>query len=224
MALAERGFIAQAWCNCGGAARVAPWGGIEPRLATNPIALAFPTADEPILVDITTSVVAEGKVRIARNAGKELPPGWIQDKEGKPSTRPADLYEGGTILPLGGEAFGHKGSALAIYCDLVAGVLTGAGCGLMPGALMGNGLLLFAIDADRLGLREELNTRTNNYLDYLRSSARKEGINEILLPGEPERRTRKHRLQTGIPIDDGTWQQLAELSNQRGVEMPEPNE
>ncbi len=218
LALAKRGFIAQAWCNCGGAARVAPWGGIEPRLATNPIALAFPTAGEPILVDITTSVVAEGKVRIARNAGKELPPGWIRDKEGKPSTRPADLYEGGTILPLGGEAFGHKGSALAIYCDLVAGVLTGAGCGLMPGALMGNGLMLMAIDAERLALREELNARTESYLEYLRSSATKEGVGEILLPGEPERRTRMDRMNTGIPIDDGTWQQLVELSTQLGIE------
>jgi uncharacterized oxidoreductase len=220
LALAECGLIAQAWCNCGGAARVAPWGGVEPRLATNPIALAFPTASEPILVDITTSVVAEGKVRIARNASKELPLGWIRDKEGKPSTQPADLYEGGTILPLGGEAFGHKGSALAIFCDLVAGVLTGAGCGLMPGAMMGNGLLLVAIDPNRLGLRESLDLRTSEYLAYLRSSATREGVDEILLPGEPERRTRKHRWNVGIPIDDGTWQQLVELSHQLGIEPP----
>lgn len=219
-ALAQRGFIAQAWCNCGGAARVAPWGGIEPKLATNPIALAFPTDAEPIVVDITTSVVAEGKVRIARNAGKELPLGWIRDRNGQPSTVPGDLYEGGTILPLGGEQFGHKGAALAIFCDLLAGVLMNAGCGLMPEAKMGNGLFLIAIDPQQVADRALLDRRTRDYLAYLQSSTPNQPGAEILLPGEPERRTRAERLRTGLPIDEGTWQQLAELSTQLGVRLP----
>ena len=102
--IAEAGLVGQVFCSGRGAGIVAPWGGTTPLLSTNPIAvplmsarLAVPTAGEPILVDITTSVTAEGKVRVARYAGKELAPGQILDRDGNPSTRPDDLYEGGSI-------------------------------------------------------------------------------------------------------------------------------
>jgi uncharacterized oxidoreductase len=217
--LAEQGLIAQAWCNCSGAARVAPWGGTTGKLATNPIALAFPSRGEPILMDITTSVVAEGKVRIAKNAGKSVPDGWLLDKLGQPTTHPADLYEGGTILPLGGTAFGHKGFALALMADLLAGVLIGSGCGLMPGTRNANGMLLIVIDPDRWGQREEWATRLDEYVNYIRNTPTRPGVDEILLPGEPERRTTQDRIANGIPVDDGTWEQIAELADRLGVDV-----
>lgn len=220
LAASKAGYVAQAWCNCGGAARVAPWGGTDARLATNPIALSFPSHDEPILVDITTSVVAEGKVRIAKNAGKDVPVGWILDKNGQSTTNPADLYEGGTILPLGGEAFGHKGFALAMMADLFAGVLINSGCGLMPGIPLCNGLLLIVIDPSKFGNRDEVLDRLTAYADYLRQSKTKPGTDEILLPGEPERRTEEKRRREGIPVDDGTWKQLIQLAEKLRVAAP----
>ena len=214
---AKEGFIAQVHCNCHGVARVAPWGGVEPRLATNPIAVAIPTRTEPVLVDITTSVVAEGKVRVARNAKKAIPEGWVNDKNGQPTTNPADLYEGGTILPLGGRE-GHKGYALSLLVDLLGGVLSGAGSGILTQDV-GNGLFVQITDPAAFGDRDEILDRVEEYLAYLRSSQTKEGVEKILLPGEPELRTEAKRREEGIDIDEQTWSEVMEIAGELGVEF-----
>ena len=218
LAAAERGFIAQVHCNGHGVCRVAPWGGTEPRLATNPIAIAIPTRAEPLLVDITTSVVAEGKVRVSRNAGRKIPEGWVLDSDGLPTTNPADLYEGGTLLPLGGRE-GHKGYGLSIVVDLLGGALSGAGCGTMT-EKVGNGLFIQLTDPSCFCEREEFLDQIDRFTEYLKSSPLKEGVDDILLPGEPEQRTAARRRKQGIDIDDGTWGQLIELAGTLGVEMP----
>ena len=218
LAAAERGFIAQVHCNGHGVCRVAPWGGTEPRLATNPIAIAIPTRAEPLLVDITTSVVAEGKVRVSRNAGRKIPEGWVLDSDGRPTTNPADLYEGGTLLPLGGRE-GHKGYGLSIVVDLLGGALSGAGCGTMT-EKVGNGLFIQLTDPSCFCEREEFLDQVDRFTEYLKSSPLKEGVDDILLPGEPEQRTAARRRKQGIDIDDGTWGQLIELAGTLGVEMP----
>lgn len=218
MQLAKEGLIAHSWCNGVGSARVAPWGGTQARLATNPIAVALPTSDKPIVVDITTSAVAEGKVRVARNANTPVPEGWILDGDGRPTTNPADLYDGGTILPLGG-SLGYKGYALSIVVDVLAGVLTGAGCGLMPGVGNGNGMCLVAMDPAAFVAPDEFRRGVDAYLSYLRSTPRQDGVSEILIPGEPEERVADERRKTGIPIDDGTWRQLASLAAQLSVDI-----
>ena len=218
LAAAERGFIAQVHCNGHGVCRVAPWGGTEPRLATNPIAIAIPTRAEPLLVDIPTSVVAEGKVRVSRNAGREIPEGWVLDSDGRPTTNPADLYEGGTLLPLGGRE-GHKGYGLSIVVDLLGGALSGAGCGTMT-EKVGNGLFIQLTDPSCFCEREEFLDQVDRFTEYLKSSPLKEGVDDILLPGEPEQRTAARRRKQGIDIDDGTWGQLIELAGTLGVEMP----
>lgn len=216
---AEQGLIGHAWCNGVGAARVAPWGGMEARLATNPLAVAIPRGERPIVVDITTSAVAEGKVRVARNAGKPVPEGWILNSKGEPTTAPADLYEGGTIVPLGGP-LGHKGFALSLVVDIFGGILTGAGCGLMEGvAGNGNGMMIVAIDPAAMLDPEEFRRKVDDYVAYVRGTPKRPGVEEILLPGEPEERTAAERRRTGIPIDDGTWKQLCELAARLGVEL-----
>lgn len=215
---ARRGLVAKIWCNGHGAARVAPWGGVEPRLATNPIAIALPTRGEPILVDVTTSVVAEGKVRLLRNQGKPAPEGWILDREGNPTTNPADLYAGGTLLPLGG-AVGHKGFGLGLVVDILGGVLSGAGSGLMTGAEVGNGLWIEVVDPEAFVSREEYLARLDTYLEYLRSSRLRPGFAEVLLPGEPETRTEARRRAAGIEIDEETWRQVQQVARELGVPL-----
>jgi uncharacterized oxidoreductase len=215
---ARRGFIAQLWCNGHGIARVAPWGGLDARLATNPIAIAVPATGQPVLVDITTSVVAEGKVRLARDAGKPIPEGWVLDARGAPATDPAALYAGGTLLPLGGRE-GHKGYGLSLVVDLLGGILSGAGAGLMTREV-GNGLFIQATDPEAFGPREEILERIEEFLRYVRSARPAPGVAEILLPGEPEARIEAERRRDGIPIPGPIWAEATAVARELGVEAP----
>lgn len=216
---AEQGLVAKVWCNGHGVVRVAPWGGTEPRLATNPIAIAIPTDQRPILVDITTSVVAEGKVRLAKNQGITVPEGWLLDRNGQPTNQPGDLYEGGSLLPFGGPV-GHKGYALALVVDLLGGLLSGAGCGAMPGVPVGNGLFIEVVDPQIFMRRQEYNQRVRQYINYLKNSKPREGVAEILLPGEPELRTEEKRRAEGVELDDETWRQVRDVAGEVGAPVP----
>ena len=137
---AEEGLIALAYANGGrSGGLVAPFGGAERRMGTNPVAAAIPLQDRPsLLLDFATSAVAEGKVRVAMNGGKPIPEGLVLDKHGRPTRNPADLYDDGMLLP----AAGHKGYSLALLTDLLGGVLTGAGGPTLPGTILGNGCCL----------------------------------------------------------------------------------
>ena len=118
---AEAGQVSLHFLNTSGAQRVAPFGGSDRRLSTNPMAIGVPLAGgPPAILDITTSTVAEGKLMVALNKGEQVPEGWIVDKHGKPTTDPKDFYDGGALLTIGA----HKGSGLSILTDLLAGAIT----------------------------------------------------------------------------------------------------
>ena len=211
----QAGFIGLAWCNGGRPGGiVAPFGGAERRLGTNPVAAAVPLPGEPPLVmDFATSVVAEGKVRIARNSGKPIPEGWILDREGRPSTRPQDLYAGGVLLP----AAGHKGYGLSLLVELLGGALTGAGCPVFPGYAMNNGVLFLVLDPGAFRPREAFDADARRLVEAIRTTRPAPGFQEVLLPGEPERRTAQERQARGIPMDATTWQGLLEAAARLGV-------
>jgi uncharacterized oxidoreductase len=146
---AEQGMIGMLFVNAQGASQlVAPWGGIDRRLSANPIAFAIPRSDDndPMVVDISTCAIAEGKLRVRRDRGEAAPPGCIVDANGKATSQPADFYgpPSGALLPLGG----HKGFGLALVTDVLAGALTGAGCCTSDARRFGNG---FLSDGDRSG-------------------------------------------------------------------------
>lgn len=220
--MATAGLVGQVFCSGRGAGIVAPWGGTTPLLSTNPIAVAVPTAGDPIVLDCTTSVTAEGKVRVARFAGKELPPGQILDRAGRPSTRPEDLYDGGSMLPLGG-GMGHKGYGMSVIVDLVGALLAGGHAGGARGrGEFSNNFTLWAADPDALVGRAAMEELQEEYFALLKSSARKPGVDEILLPGEPELRTAAARRRDGLPLDPGTVSQLDELAARLGVPALSP--
>ena len=221
--MAAAGLVGQVFCSGRGAGIVAPWGGTTPLLSTNPIAVAVPTAGDPVVLDCTTSVTAEGKVRVARFAGKELRPGQILDRVGRPSTRPADLYDGGSMLPLGAD-MGHKGYGLSVIVDLVGATLAGGHAGAARDGRAGfsNNFTLWAADPEALGGRAAMEELQQEYFALLRSSARKPGVEEILLPGEPELRTAAVRRREGLPLDDGTVSQLDELAARLGLKPLSP--
>ena len=118
---AEAGQVSLHFLNTSGAQRVAPYGGSDRRLSTNPITIGVPIADaDPVVLDVTTSMVAEGKLMVALNKGERVPEGWIIDKDGAPTTNPKDFYDGGALLTVGA----HKGSGLSIVTDLLAGAVS----------------------------------------------------------------------------------------------------
>jgi uncharacterized oxidoreductase len=202
----------------GGGKLVAPWGGRERRLSANPIAIAIPrTSAPPILVDISTCAIAGGKVTIAHNSGKSVPPGCIVDSEGRPSTNPADFIgpPAGALLPFGG----HKGFALSFAGDILAGAISGAGCSRPTTTRVGNSFTATLLDPAQFRGRGAFDTDVDQLVDYVKSSKLAEGFTEILIPGEPERRERERRERDGIPVDDVTWREIRETGERYGVKV-----
>lgn len=205
---ARSGRISLHFVNTSGAGvLVAPWGGIDRRLSANPIAAGIPRAGEkPIVLDISTCSIAEGKIRVAFNKGVDVPAGAIVDCQGRPATDPRIFYADppGAILPFGG----HKGYALGIITELLAGVLTGGGCSATGVPRLSNGMLSIYIDPTALVTDAWYGAEINRYVDFVKSSRTLLPNGEILLPGEPEERTRQTRLAQGIDLDDATWGEL----------------
>jgi uncharacterized oxidoreductase len=219
---AQEGMVAIATINNhGSGALVAPWGAREGRLATNPLCIATPGPEAPIVLDITTSVVAEGKVRVYRNRGEPVPEGWIIDAEGRPTTDPNALYERprGAILPFGGSV-GHKGFGLSLMVDILSGALSGAGCSRAGTTRLGNAMFLTVIDVARFVPLDQFHEHVAALLDHVRSAPLAPGFQEILIPGEPERREEERRQRDGIPIDEHTWGQLRATGERLGVAAP----
>jgi uncharacterized oxidoreductase len=221
---AESGLILIATVNNNGAGqRVAPPGGTEPRLGTNPLCAVVPTAGDPIVLDFGTSVVAEGKVRVYNINKRPVPEGWLLDSQGRPTTDPSVLYNPplGSILPMGG-AQAYKGFGLGLVLDMLAGGLTG-GRSSHPGSppAKGNNVLFLALDPARFAGRDAQLREATQLADYVRTTPRAPGIGEILLPGDPERKTLEKRSAEGIPIEDAHWSKLSELAVRLGTPLPD---
>ncbi len=224
---AAEGLVSLFFVNTHGAAqRVAPFGGREARLGTNPICIGVPTDRDPIILDFCTAATAEGKMRVSWIAGKRVPPGLLIDATGRPTTDPSVLYREprGAILPFGGPQ-GYKGFGLGLVVDILAGALSG---GLTahpnPEPPLGNDVFALLIEPDRFAGREHFVAQVKQLLEYVRSCPPAEPGGEILLPGEPERRVFWQRKQHGIPIDSGNWQALTRLAERLGVRLPEVSE
>ncbi|OYW22871.1 MAG: dehydrogenase [Planctomycetales bacterium 12-60-4] len=221
---AAHGFMSMIVANTHGAAqRVAPVGGKRPRLGTNPICIGMPGgAEGPFVFDIGTSATAEGKVRVKKIAGQPVPLGWILDPDGKPTTDPNQLYGDppGTILPLGGDQ-AYKGFGLAFMIEMMCGGLSGAQCAYPnPPAPVGNAAFFFVLNPEFFGGQEHLRQEVTQLEQYVRSVPLIDGVKEVFLPGDPERRAMTQRAAQGIPLDDGNWKALLDLAQQLGVAPP----
>lgn len=207
----------------GGAQRVAPVGGIRPRLGTNPLCMGVPGGKEgPFVLDFGTSVTAEGKVRVAKIAGKPVPEGWLLDREGNPTTDPNTLYADppGTILPMGG-AQAYKGFGLAFLIELFCSGLSGAPCASeKPTGPKGNAAFFLIVSPEHAAGASHLFDETRCLEEYIRSVPRKADVAEVFLPGDPERRAVASRKERGIEFDSGNWGALAKLAGQLGVAVP----
>ena len=171
------------------------------------------------MLDIGTSVVAEGKVRVLFNKGQQAPEGWLLDPDGTPTTDPGVLYKEprGSILPLGGSQ-AYKGFGIGLVLDMLVGGFSGAPCST-PGApnLSANAVFFLVLDIDQFTGAEHFLKEASGLANNIKSCPKADGVQDILVPGEPERRSCAQRRQSGIPLDDGTWKQLASLAERLKV-------
>jgi uncharacterized oxidoreductase len=229
--LAGEGLVGIVTVGAAGAdtGRVAPFGGAAPRLGTNPWSIAVPSADQPMVYDGATSTVSEGKVRLAWATGRTLPEGALLDPEGRPATDPEVLYRGGTLTPLGGAVGGHKGYGLGLAAALVGGLAmigdtepTAAGCMREPDAwgVRLAGVLVVAIDPAAFGDAGAYRRQVAGVLEVLAASPPATGVDRVLVPGEPERRSRRRREAEGIPVPGPVWAELDDLARRYRVSLP----
>ena len=219
MMAAKEDLIGLVVCNSG--RLVAPFGGIDRIMSTNPITVAIPAGKErDFLLDMATSVHAEGKVHVWRSRGEQLPNGWIIDKEGTPSIDPEALYAGGAILPMGGDV-GYKGFGLAMIVDILGGALTGHGCTSGKEYTGGNGTFMIAIRIDCFMDPDEFKERVDELIRNVKNSRKALGVTEILVPGEPEVNNREERLKKGILVPEKTWEEIKETAKGFGVNAEE---
>jgi len=193
---------------------MAPWGGREPMLGTNPMAVAIPAFEErPIVLDMATSSVARGKIRLAAANRTPIPEGWATDREGLPTSDPAKALEG-VVLPMGGP----KGYGLALVIDVLCGILLGAAAGRAVKALddladgpIRAGHLFAALDIRAFMEPVKFRARVDEYVREVRSSPRSPGCERIFLPGEIEFETEEKRRRDGIPIGRAVLKELHSL-------------
>ncbi len=194
----------------GGGICVVPHGGIEPRLSTNPIACAVPREGQfPIVLDMSTSVAASGKIRVNQHRGEEVPHGWLINPHGDSTRNPNDFYgiPPAALLPFGA----HKGFGLSVIVDILAGALTGAGCSRGEDARVGNGLFVLVINVASFSAFPGFSAEVERFVAYLKSAKCAVGCNAIRVPGERGWEAQRKREQEGIPIDAETWRTIEPL-------------
>lgn len=202
-----------------GAPRVAPFRGRDPRMATNPICIAVPNGDTPVVLDFATSRIALNKVRVALNEGRQVAPGSLITAEGTPSTDPRIMYwdqPRGALLPFGE----HKGSGLGLICELLGGVLTGGATAQHADAddlAIVNGMLSILIDPARLVDLPWFAQEVAGVVAHVKASPPAEPDAPVLVAGDPERLMRAERLADGIPIDPTTWRAITDAAASVGV-------
>jgi uncharacterized oxidoreductase len=230
---AAAGLVSIHFVNVGMGQIVAPFGGVERRFGTNPFCIGVPLPDgPPLILDFATSVVAEGKVLVASNGGKPIPHDALVTEDGQLSSDPAVFYgplEANQIRDPGNgtgaiRAFGdHKGSGIAFMCEILAGCLAGSPtAGPLPGGKRGgivNGMLSIYLDPGHFGASGLAQT-ARDYAKYVKSSRPMQGVTEVLVPGEPEARTRETRLREGVPLQADTWAAIRATGDQLGVAAP----
>ena len=222
--LADAGLASFHFVNTSGfGILVAPHGGSDRRLSANPVAAGTPVeGDRPLVLDIATSVIAEGKIQVAYNKGEKLPTGMLLDGAGQPTDDPEAFYASppGAILPIGG----HKGSGLSFFCEILAGSLTGGHASNPASPTAGrlvNNMLSLICDPAAFGDRSAFAQDVNQLIAWAKASPPLEPGGAVLLPGEVEDHMRRDREANGIPIDPETWSRIAATAVSLGIPVPD---
>ena len=198
---------------------VAPYGGSDARFGTNPCTIGIPLPGQPpMILDMATSAVAQGKIRVAHNKGVKVAPGLLIDDKGNPTVDPR--Y--GVIEPLGAlTTMGlHKGYGLAVACELLGGALSGGGTqhtGERTKKRVLNGMLSILIDPARLGTGDFFGSEAAQFIDWVKQSPPAPGFDKVRIAGDPERETRAKRARDGIEVDATTWRDILAAGEKVGL-------
>ena len=221
--IAEQGLLGIAWANSSKHGHfVVPFGGREGRLATNPIAYGVPRlAERPVVLDMSTSMIAEGKIRALMNEGKPIPAGCVLDAAGSATSDPETWYgpPKGTILPFGSPALGYKGFGLSLFVEIMAGIL--AGNSTPTDLPYINSLCLVAINPEAFCGLERFKELVSEMSTYMTTTPVAPGFTEVVMPGELDFRIYDRRLIEGIPLPEVTWKQIQEAAHKVGLELPD---
>lgn len=222
-AAVDRGFVAIVTVGSAGpsAQWAPPFGGRTPFLGTNPWSLGVPAEGHRYVYDGATTTVAEGKVQLAEAKGVPVPEGWITDREGRPSTSPDDLYDGGSMVSLGERLAGHKGSGLGLGAALFGALSLASDPPAEDASGTVGGVWLLVLDPSAFGDGAVYRAHTERTLAALEAAPPAPGFSEVTGPGGPEARSRQRRA-AGIPIPDTTWQVLRGLGERLGIPAPAP--
>ena len=215
-----KGMIGYAGSNA--PSTMAPWGGIKPYMGTNPFSIAIPAGSElPVVIDMATSVVAQGKIIMAGKEGKPIPFGWAITKDGDPTDDPKAALEG-TVLPFGGP----KGYAVSLMLDVLSGVLSGAAFGPYLCNMWNDfknpqnvGHYFTVLDVKKFLPLDEFKGKMDTMIRDIKASPRAKGVDEIFLPGEMEHRKREKRLVDGIPLGAKTHSDLVEIGARMNIQL-----
>jgi uncharacterized oxidoreductase len=212
MAMRE-GMIAIATADSGRSPKhVAPFGGREARLGTNPLAIAVPSdLEAPFYLDMATSAVAAGKIQLAVARGEQIPQGWIIDAEGRHTTDPTQYRKGGALLPLGGSE-GYKGSGLAAMVEVLCGLLTGLGFGVEPTGRHNDGVFMAVFNVAAFRPLQQFKREVAEFAHYLKSTPPSDGSSGVFYPGELESIRAQQRRRDGIAIENATWDNFKALA------------
>jgi uncharacterized oxidoreductase len=209
MAVAQ-GLVSIHFVNVISHARVAAYGGADARFGTNPMCVGIPIpGGAPFLLDMATSAVAQGKMRVAHNKREKVAPGQLIDDQGRPTDDPryAVVPPLGAILPFGG----YKGYGVALACELLGGALSGGGTWHYAESSKQrvlNGMLAIVIDPAKLGAKDRFEAEARQFLEWLRKTPPAPGFEKVRVAGEPEREYRAKREKEGIPVDPTTWEEI----------------
>lgn len=214
------GFVSLSFTNVISRSIVAPFGGTDARFGTNPVTIGIPLSGQPpFILDMATSGVAQGKVRVAFNKGEKLPAGLLIDDQGRPTTDPRF----GVLDPFGAlTTFGlHKGYGLAVVCELLGGALTGGGTWHTEDRSKKrvlNGMLSIVFDPERLGTAPGFAHEAAEFVAWVKKSPPAEGTDRVRIAGEPEREMKARRLVEGIPVDETSWNDILSAGDKLGLE------
>lgn len=214
---ADAGMIGLAFTNT--PSGIPPWGGRESYFGTNPIAFGFPGEEQPVVVDMSSSIVARGNIILAAKQGKDIPEGWAIDKDGKPTTD-AKAALAGAVLPMAGP----KGYAMALAVEIMAGVLSGSAVGKEVGWIYDEstkpvdiGHSFIALDVSKFMPLDAFKDRMQQMIKAIKETPKAEGVTEIFIPGERRTAKANTRKQEGIPVPDQLLNELNQLAESAGV-------
>ena len=215
---AQKGMIGLLAADSGRSPKsVAPFGGSEARLGTNPLCIAVPSdLAAPMFIDFATSAVAAGKVNLAAARGETIPQGWVVDKDGVLTTDPKALKAGGALLPVGGNE-GYKGFGLAVMVEVLCGLLTGLGFGVEPTGRHNDGVFMAVFKVEAFRPLATFKAEVADFARYLKATKPSAGSAGVLYPGEIEHQRMQQRLADGVDIEPATWAKLKALAEGHGL-------